>query len=302
MSNTGLQTTNYFVDGATLAVSNLIEPTFVCRLERKFRRIVLRQQDPDCFLLKRLYRWPFVERIVGRATIQAPGVSHTLNFRPGTTDIEVIRYVFKQQAFSITRLQRWPEIRAFLETQHKRGSRPLIVDAGAHIGISTVFFALMFPTALVIAIEPEEGNFRLLSKNTEGLNVRCIQAGLSSEAQRAKVLDPGDGHWAFRTERTDSEDGLPCVTLNSLYEEFCGSQVFPFLVKINIEGAEEELFTRNTDWVQNTGMIIIELHDKIMPRKAVSRPFLKCVSALDRDFVYAGFNVFSIDNIIFTTV
>src|SRR5262245_43708031 len=111
LSNTGLQTTNYFVDGATLAVSNLIEPTFVCRLERKFRRIVLRQQDPDCFLLKRLYRRPFVERIVGRATIQAPGVSHTLNFRPGTTDIEVIRYVFKQQAFSITRLQRWPEIR-----------------------------------------------------------------------------------------------------------------------------------------------------------------------------------------------
>ena len=302
MSNTDLHTTNYFVDGATMAVSNLIEPTFLCRLERKFRRIVLRQQDPECFLLKRLYRFPFVKRIVGRATIKAPGVSHTLYFRPGTTDIEVVRYVFKRQAFSITRLRRWPEIQAFLETQHNRGGRPLIVDAGAHIGISTVFFALMFPTALVIAIEPEEGNFRLLSKNTEGLNVRCIKAALSSETQRAKVLDPGDGHWAFRTERTDSEDGLPCVTLNSLYGELCHSQAFPFLVKINIEGAEEELFKRNTDWVQNTGVIIIELHDTIFPRRAVSRPFLKCVSALDRDFVYAGFNVFSIDNAVFPTI
>jgi FkbM family methyltransferase len=284
-----------------MSASNLIEPTFLCRLERKFRRIALGQRDPDCFILQRLYRFPFVQKLVGRFTIEAPGISHTLNFRPGTTDIDVIRYVFKEQAFSLTRLRRWPEIRAFLEAQHNRGRRPLIVDAGAHIGISAVFFALMFPTALVIAIEPEGSNFGLLSKNIEGLNVRCLQAALSSEAHRVRVLDPGEGHWGFRTERTDSETGLPCVALNSLYREYCGSQAFPFLVKINIEGAEEELFRQNTDWVQNTGIIIIELHDKILPRKAVSRPFLRCVSALDRDFVYAGFNVFSIDNNIFAT-
>jgi FkbM family methyltransferase len=301
LSNVGLQTANYFVDRAAMAARNLIEPTFLCRLERKFRRTILRQRDPDCLMLQRLYRFPFVQRLVGRMTIEASGISHTLNFRPGTTDIEVIRYVFMEHAFSMTRLRRWPEIRAFLEAQHKRGRRPLIVDAGAHIGISTAFFALTFPTALVLAIEPEESNFDLLLKNTAGLNVRCIQAALSSEAQRVRVLDPGEGHWGFRTERTDSEEGLPCVTLNSLYEEFCGPQGFPFIVKINIEGGEEELFAQNTDWVQNTGIIIIELHDKILPRKAVSRPFLKCVSALDRDFVYAGFNVFSLDNTIFTT-
>jgi FkbM family methyltransferase len=301
LSEIGLQTANYFVDCATMVARNLLEPTFLCRLERKFRRIVLRQRDPDCFLLKRLYRFPVVQKFVGRTTIEAPGVTHTLTFRPGTTDIDVIRYVFREQAYSMTRLRRWPEIRTFLEAQHKRGRRPLIVDAGAHIGISTAFFALMFPTALVVAIEPEESNFDLLSKNTEGLNVRCIKGALASEIQRARVLDPGEGHWGFRTESTDSEEGLPCVTLSSLYSEFCGSQAFPFLVKINIEGGEEDVFTRNTDWVQNTGIIIIELHDKILPKKAVSRPFLKCVSALDRDFVHAGFNVFSIDNIIFTT-
>jgi FkbM family methyltransferase len=301
LSEIGLQTANYFVDCATMVARNLLEPTFLCRLERKFRRIVLRQRDPDCFILNRLYRFPAVQKFVGRTTIEAPGVTHTLTFRPGTTDIAVIRHVFKEQAYNIARLRRWPEIRAFLEAQHKRGRRPLIIDAGAHIGISAAFFALMFPTALVVAIEPEESNFELLSNNTKGLNVRCIKAALASETQRARVLDPGEGHWGFRTERTDSEEGLPCVTLNSLYSEFCGSQTFPFLVKINIEGGEEDVFTRNTDWVHNTGIIIIELHDRILPKKAVSRPFLKCVSALDRDFVYAGFYVFSIDNIIFTT-
>jgi FkbM family methyltransferase len=296
MSDPGLQAANHFVDGTTITARKLIEPTFLCRLERGFSRIALRQRNPDCFIMKKIYRSPFVQKIVGCTTIEAAGGRHTLNFRPGTTDIEVVRYVFKKQAFSLTRLQRWPEIRAFLEAQHKRGFRPLIVDAGAHIGTSTAFFALMFPTALVIAIEPEDSNFSLLLKNTEGLNVRCIQAALSSEAKRVRVLDPGEGHWGFRTEKTDSERGLPSVTLDSLYEETCGSRVFPFLVKINIEGGEEDVFSRNTGWVQNTGIIIIELHDRILPRKAVSRPFLKCVSGLDRDFLYTGFHVFTISN------
>jgi FkbM family methyltransferase len=289
-----------FMDSATIRAKNLIEPTFLCRVERKFRRTVLGQPNPQCFILKRLYRFPFIQRLLGRTIVEAPGIRRTLNFRLGTTDIDVIRYVFREQAFSITRLQRWSEIQTFLDAQHKRGRRPLIVDAGAHIGISTTFLALMFPTALVIALEPEGSNFDLLSKNTEGLNVRCIQAALSSEAHRVRVLDPGEGHWGFRTESTDSEEGLPCVTLNALYDEFCAPQVFPFLVKINIEGAEQELFSQNTDWVRNTGIVIIELHDKIFPKKAISRPFLKCVSVLDRDFLYSGFNVFSIDNRIFT--
>jgi len=151
---------------------------------------------------------------------------------------------------------------------------------------------------LVIAIEPEDSNFALLSKNTEGLNVRCVQAALSSETKRVRVVDPGEGHWGFRTEKTGSQEGLPCVTLDALYEETRGSGVFPFLVKINIEGGEQDVFSQNTGWVQNTGIIIIELHDKILPRKAVSRPFLKCMSALDRDFLYSGSYVFSIDNAI----
>src|SRR5262249_2007770 len=161
---------------------------------------------------------------------KAPGIRHTLNFRPGTTDIDVIRYVLRQQVFNVTRLPRWPEILAFLRAEHDRGHRPFIVDAGANIGVRTPFFALMFPTAFLIGIEPERSNFHLLSKNTGGLNVRCIQAALSSEAKHARVLDPGQGHWGFQTEKTDSEEGVPCVTLNALCDEFCDSQSFPFLV------------------------------------------------------------------------
>jgi hypothetical protein len=76
---------------------------------------VLRQQDPDCFIVKQMYQSPFVQKLVGRTTVEAAGVRDPLYFRPGTTDIEVIREVFKKQVFSMTRLRQWPEIRAFLE-------------------------------------------------------------------------------------------------------------------------------------------------------------------------------------------
>ncbi len=70
----------------------------------------------------------------------------------------------------------------------------------------------------------------------------------------------------------------------------------PFLVKIDIEGFEADLFKENTEWVQKFPVLIVELHDWMLPRSANSQNFLKCVSSLDRDFVFRGENVFSIKN------
>jgi hypothetical protein len=67
-------------------------------------------------------------------------------------------------------------------------------------------------------------------------------------------------------------------------------------VKIDIEGAEAELFSANTEWVDQTPLIIIELHDWLLSRQGISRNFLRCVSSLDRDFVHIGENIFSVKN------
>src|ERR1017187_9470955 len=42
-----------------------------------------------------------------------------------------------------------------------------IIDAGANIGFSVLYFLIYFPNAKVICIEPEESNFNLLLKNLE---------------------------------------------------------------------------------------------------------------------------------------
>ena len=61
-------------------------------------------------------------------------------------------------------------------------------------------------------------------------------------------------------------------------------------------GPEGDLFSGNTEWVSLTPIIIVELHDWMFPGGGTSRPFLQCISKLDRDFVSFGEDVYSIAN------
>ena len=88
---------------------------------------------------------------------------------------------------------------------------------------------------------------------------------------------------------------MKCITVNEIYASR-SQDCSPFIVKIDIEGGESALFSTNTEWVATTPLIIIELHDWLLPGKAASRSFLQCIAGQDRDFVYIGENIFSIDN------
>lgn len=113
------------------------------------------------------------------------------------------------------------------------------------------------------------------------------------------MVDPGRGQWAYRTEAIarseETADWVPYVTINDIYRAHA-AQAFPFLVKVDIEGAEGDLFSGNTEWVARTPLVIVELHDWLLPKQKTSQPFLQCVAKLDRDFVYVGEDVYSIAN------
>jgi FkbM family methyltransferase len=222
-----------------------------------------------------------------------------LYFRKQSSDEGVIKQILVDQQYNLNRSRRVTELLAFVERQQANGLRPLVVDAGANIGVSPIYFIANLPNALVVAIEPDLENFKLLTKNVEGLNVEAIRGAISSTTGCMRVMDPGLGHWAYQTqpmaEVIDAPDAVPCVTINDIYASH-RSTCFPFLVKIDIEGGEGDLFSSNTEWVARTPIIIIELHDWLLPRGGRSRPFLQCISKLDRDFVSFGEDVFSIAN------
>ena len=218
--------------------------------------------------------------------------------RPDSSDEKVVRQIFQNSDYNFGRLKRGPGLNAFYERLAASDKTPLIVDAGANIGASPLYFSYSFPKARVVAIEPEKENFELLSANTQGLPVECVRAALASKPGTIELADAGMGSWAFRAASLGASktinQSVECVTINDIYAAH--PSCAPFIAKIDIEGGEHDLFSANTEWVAKTPLIIIELHDWLLTGTANSRPFLQCISGYDRDFVHIGENIFSIDN------
>jgi len=218
-------------------------------------------------------------------------------YRPETSDASVIRQIFQAGEYELGRWARTADLLAYGARRSAAGQAPLIVDAGANIGAASVFFAMVYPGSQIVAIEPEAENFELLTGNTAGLPVDCVHGAIASAEGRVELIDPGQDHWGYRTSPpvADAAHGIRTVTMNQIYAARAAAH-FPFIAKIDIEGAEAELFSQNLDWVAATPLIIVELHDWLLPKHGTARNFLKCIAALDRDFVYFNENILSMRN------
>jgi len=229
-------------------------------------------------------------------TLETTGIERRFYFRQGTTDQDVIHKVFQQHQYALHNLRRWPYLLNLIARNAGEGRRPLVVDAGANIGASTVYFAIKIPGASVVAIEPAASNVGVLRQNVDGLDVEVICAAISSHAGASKIIAPGLGHWGMRTEAAPQGGG---DVANITIPELLGSReagLFPFLIKIDIEGAKKEVFSANTEWIPRTAVIMVELHDRLLPNQGTALPFLQAVQQCDRDFILSGETVVSIAN------
>lgn len=102
--------------------------------------------------------------------------------RRRTSDVPCLQNVFLDQEYK-TPFQVDPKV---------------IIDGGANIGMTTLFFSQKYPRAKIVAIEPETSNFEILKKNCSGLpNVALINAALWSTEQDFVVRDSTTEKWAF---------------------------------------------------------------------------------------------------------
>jgi FkbM family methyltransferase len=211
-------------------------------------------------------------------------------------DLGVMHQMFESQDYSFDRVRRGPELRALYEAIAGTGKQPLILDAGANIGASVVYFHLAFPAAHIVALEPARNNFEVLKQNMTGIQVDARCEAIGAASGEAQLIDPGEGEWGYRTVSAFGGERVRVVSASELVRQKTGQGYEPFIAKIDIEGGEADLFSSSTGWVDQFPVVIVELHDWLLTRSANSRNFLKCISALNRDFVYIGENIFSIKN------
>jgi FkbM family methyltransferase len=149
-----------------------------------------------------------------------------------------------------------------------------IVDLGAYIGLSATYFATRYPEATVVAVEPERANYELLVRNARAYpNVRPYQAGIWHREGWLAVLDHGNGAWGHvvREVPPASPGSVLALSLPTLLRE-AGIKAAE-VIKIDIEGAEQELFEGDTSWLEGVRVMVIELHERFRP--GCSRAFLR---------------------------
>lgn len=145
----------------------------------------------------------------------------------------------------------------------------VIMDCGANIGLSLLFFKKAFPDAAVICAEPEENNYKQLMKNIQ-LNqltkVYPVQTGVWFEKsvlyENKKFRDGQD--WSFSVQ--EKGIGVPHIPVDSI-SNIASSAGFGSIdiLKIDIEGAEFRLFEKIETWagvLENVKVISVEVHEE----------------------------------------
>ncbi|MEI9989848.1 MAG: FkbM family methyltransferase [Rhizomicrobium sp.] len=212
-------------------------------------------------------------------TLTLPGIKGAVHLRPGTSDVPTFRQIFTEQSYDLNKISRFKAVKAHYERMLEEGKTPLILDCGANIGLSSVWFANMFPKAMVVAVEPSKPNFALLKANTAGYpNILPVLGAVWNETTKLSIENPDADFWSFQvsadSKHQSSSDSVEAFTIGNLMAMAGAEEIL--IAKIDIEGAEAALFQSNIDWIDSTQLIIIELHDWI--KEGTSANFLNSIA------------------------
>lgn len=190
-----------------------------------------------------------------------------LLLRRHTTDFHVFNQVFRFQ-----------EYEPILSLAESAGiCAPRIVDAGANVGCSPIWWICCFPDAQVLAIEPEARNFAMMEKNIElnkaALSIQPLRRALwHSNEMLAITNDFRDGReYAFsvrleaKPQREAQGFTMPEVFVRQRWTAID-------IMKVDIEGAEQSLFEDFAQAeinLQNVRILALEIHDDVANRAKI---------------------------------
>ena len=137
-----------------------------------------------------------------------------------------------------------------------------IIDGGAYVGYTSIYFANEYPSAMVVAIEPDRENFALLCRNVKPYpSITPINAALWSTNTDLTITNPEAQSWSFKVAPivSPNTDIVSSVTLPDIIQQFGFAEID--LLKLDVEGAEQELLRPpHGQWLDQIQALIVEPH------------------------------------------
>ncbi|MHB9094567.1 MAG: FkbM family methyltransferase [Eubacteriales bacterium] len=168
--------------------------------------------------------------------------------------------------------------------------KPFILDLGANIGLSVLFFKYIFPNSEIIALEPDPNIYKYLKKNVHGngfTDVIILNKAAWNESKMLKFCTDGadGGHASLEDDQNSIEVEAVDIT------EFLKDRPID-LLKMDIEGAEDVVIPACEKYFSNVKLLFIEYHSKTKERQ--------CLDKLLNIIADAGFRI-HIQSVVFST-
>ena len=204
-------------------------------------------------------------------------------------DLLTIYEIFGEQDYNINKFIEKYELGITNDLSSK-----LIIDCGSNIGSSIEFFSRIYPNSRIIGLEPEINNFNFLKKNITFKNYLTLNKAISSEEKELKLNVNQIDNRSFNITEDNGTD-VKSITVENIIKNY-SKDYKPFLIKIDIEGYESKLFKKNFEWIDDFEIIIIEIHDWMLPGQSNSFNFIRALTSVNnkRDLILSGENLVSI--------
>lgn len=134
---------------------------------------------------------------------------------------------------------------------------PLIIDCGANIGLSVLYFKQLYPQSRIVAFEPDNEIFAVMQKNIESFGYQDIElhcrAVWNTETTLSFTGDGADGGRLAQTGETHNKE-VKTIRLRDVIDRRVD------FLKIDIEGAETEVMLDCADRLSNVDNLFLEYH------------------------------------------
>lgn len=134
---------------------------------------------------------------------------------------------------------------------------PYVIDCGANIGLSVLYFKQLYPDSRIVAFEPDDTIFEVLQGNIERFGYQDIELHCRAVWNCETTLNfAGDNADGGRLARAGDSHNKKVKTVR-LHEVIDRRVDF---LKIDIEGAEQEVLQDCADRLSNVDNIFVEYH------------------------------------------
>jgi FkbM family methyltransferase len=226
---------------AYIGIEKIYKPKFYNRimplgLKERIKTILDKKKRREYFEKRRLYATP--RFLKGSAQL----LEKPFHFVDAATFLHGFEEIFESEIYKF----------------NSKTDQPYIIDCGSNIGLSVVYFKRLYPKARVVAFEPDENIAQTLKENIKSFEISAVEVNEKAIWINNDGIEfQQEGGFSGRIPKPGDKENIVKVPTQRLRDLLAEPVDF---LKMDIEGAENDVLSDCGDRLKNIKHLFIEYH------------------------------------------